>query len=251
MAAATGDANLVQIGFVPGGIIRDPLAVEDGNISFADLYAVLPLGGDSSDSSALGYPLLTTYVKAGDIYTIVGISLSMGMDLTNSGLNADSDYYINFAGIYVKVYANSAHSTSGLGYDVYLCPTDTNTSSPNYGMNGNIPPATLDPTKIIDHTNTTILYKISTDLYTLMMMYEVENISSYTVNTYDVWGNLLPQYGAVDNRVYTSASGATLRGWQSIESWAWAASSYATTYLSNAGYTSDTSVAPRRVQLLP
>jgi 2',3'-cyclic-nucleotide 2'-phosphodiesterase (5'-nucleotidase family) len=244
MAAATGDANLVQIGFVPGGIIRDPLAVEAGTISFADLYAVLPLGGDPSDSSALGYPLLTTYIKAADIYTIVGISLSMGMDLAHSGLNADSDYYINFAGIYVKVYANHTHSLTGLGYDVYLCPTDTNTSSPNYGMNGNIPGAGT----FINPTNTTTLYKISTDLYTLMMMYEVENISSYTVNTYDAAGNLLPQYGAVGNRVYTSASGTTLRGWQSIEAWSWAASLYATSYLSNAGYTS---AAPSRVKLLP
>ncbi|MGD0280050.1 MAG: metallophosphoesterase [Smithella sp.] len=175
MAAATGDANLVQIGFVPGGIIRDPLAVEAGTISFADLYAVLPLGGDPSDSSALGYPLLTTYIKAADIYTIVGISLSMGMDLAHSGLNADSDYYINFAGIYVKVYANHTHSLTGLGYDVYLCPTDTNTSSPNYGMNGNIPGAGT----FINPTNTTTLYKISTDLYTLMMMYEVEKAIYY------------------------------------------------------------------------
>ena len=245
MTVATGDANLVQIGFVPGGVIRDPLAVEAGTISFADLYAVLPLGGDPSDSSALGYPLLTTYIKAADIYTIVGISLSMGMDLTHSGLNADSDYYINFAGIYVIVYANPANSVTGLGYDVYLCPTDNNTSSPNSGMNGNIPTGVGT---FINPGNTTILYKISTDLYTLMMMYEVENISSYVVNTYDAAGNLLPQYGAVGNRVYTSASGTTMRGWQSIEAWSWAAGAHATSNLSIAGYTS---AAPSRVQLQP
>ena len=77
------------------------------NISFADLYNVLPLGGDPLDTSALGYPLLTTYIKAADIYTIVGISLSMGMDLAHAGASADSDYVINFAGIYVVIGGNA------------------------------------------------------------------------------------------------------------------------------------------------
>jgi hypothetical protein len=112
-------------------------------------------------------------------------------------------------------------------------------------MNGNIPTGVGT---FINPGNTTILYKISTDLYTLMMMYEVENISSYVVNTYDAAGNLLPQYGAVGNRVYTSASGTTMRGWQSIEAWSWAAGAHATSNLSIAGYTS---AAPSRVQLQP
>ena len=47
MTDATGDPNRVQIAFIPGGLIRDPLAVSPPpNISFADLYNVLPLGGD-------------------------------------------------------------------------------------------------------------------------------------------------------------------------------------------------------------
>jgi 5'-nucleotidase len=80
MTQATGDPNRVQIAFVPGGVIRDPLAVSPlPNISFADLYNVLPLGGDPVDTSAMGYPLLTTYIKGADIYTAVGISLQMGM----------------------------------------------------------------------------------------------------------------------------------------------------------------------------
>ena len=72
------------------------------------------------DESALGYPLLTTYIKGEDIYTAVGISLQIGMDVAHGGASADSDYIINFAGIYVVVGgdANGSH----IGYDVYLCP---------------------------------------------------------------------------------------------------------------------------------
>jgi 2',3'-cyclic-nucleotide 2'-phosphodiesterase (5'-nucleotidase family) len=236
MSAATGDANRVQIAFVPGGVIRDPLAVSPPpNISFADLYNVLPLGGDPSDGSALGYPLLTTYIKAADIYTIVGISLQMGMGA------ASDTYIINFAGIYVKILPTT--SLSGLGYDVYLCPTDTNTSSPNYGMNNNIPTAAG---AFINPGNVATLYKISVDLYALMMMYKVHDLyPSYVVNTYNSSGTLLPAYGAAGNRVMTGAT-TTMRGWQAIVGWSWAASAHATSNLSAAGYTS--SLPYKRVQ---
>ena len=168
MTDATGDANRVQIAFVPGGVIRDAIAAEAGTISFADLYNVLPLGGDPLDSTALGYPLLTTYIKAADIYKVVGLSLSMGMDLSHAGASADGDYVINFAGIYVEILPTT--SLTGLGYDVYLCPLDSNTSSPNYGMNNNIPTAAGT---FINPGDGTTVYKISVDLYTLMMMYAV------------------------------------------------------------------------------
>ena len=231
MAAATGDANRVRIAFVPGGVIRDPLAVSPlPNISFADLYNVLPLGGDPLDQSALGYPLLTTYLKAADIYTAVGISLQMGM------FAANGTYFINSAGIYVKILPTT--SLTGLGYDVYLCPMDTNTSSPNYGMNDNIPTGAgtfLNPGDGIT------LYKIAVDLYTLMMMYKVHDLyPAYVVNTYDVSGTLLPPYGAAYNRVMTGAT-TTMRGWQAIVGW-----SHAVYDLSAAGYTSG--LPYRRVQ---
>jgi hypothetical protein len=235
MAAATGDANRVAIAFVPGGVIRDAIAAEAGTISFADLYNVLPLGGDPLDESALGYPLLTTYIKAADIYTVVGISLQIGMGAANS------DFVINFAGIYVQILPTT--SLTGLGYDVYLCPTDTNTSSPNYGMNDNIP---TGAGTFINPGDGVTLYKISVDLYALMMMYQVHDLyPAYVVNTYDSSGTLLPAYGAAGNRVMTGAT-TTMRGWQAIVGWSWAASGGATSNLSNAGYTSG--LPYRRVQ---
>ncbi len=236
MAAATGDFNRVQIAFVPGGVIRDPLAVSPPpNISFSDLYNVLPLGADPLDPTSLGYPLLTTYIKAADIYTVAGISLQMGMAAENS------DYVINFAGIYVQILPTT--SLTGLGYDVYLCPTDTNPSSPNFGMNNNIPAGTGT---FINPGDGVTLYKISIDLYTLMMMYKVHDLyPTYVVNTYDSLGALLPNYGAAGNRVMTGAT-TTMRGWQAIVAWSWAASGGATSNLSAAGYTSDLSY--RRVK---
>jgi len=226
MTSATGDANRVQISFVPGGVIRDPLAVEDGTISFADLYNVVPLGADPLDSTAFGYPLLTTYIKADDIYKAVGISLLMGM------ISGNDTYYINFAGIYVDVGGNA--SGAGMGFDVYLCPTDTNTSSPNYGMNSNIPYAAGT---LLYRTDTATTYKIAVDLYTLYMMYEVASLySAYTIHTYNAAGDT--EVTATGNRVYTSASGTTMRPWQAMEAWSWAAGAHATSNLSNAGYTS-------------
>jgi hypothetical protein len=203
--------------------------VENGTISFADLYNVVPLGGDSLDSSALGYPLLTTYIKAADIYHAIGVSISMGM------FSGNSDYYINFAGIYV-VLGGTAHGTS-YGYDVYLCPPETNSSSPNYGMpNGNIPYATGT---LLSPSNTTTVYKIAVDLYTLMMMYEVASLyPTYTIYTYpSTGGTTLDDYvnsihPAISYRVYTSTSGTTLRGWQAMEAWSWAASAHAKSNLS-------------------
>jgi 5'-nucleotidase len=236
MAAAIGDANRVQIAFVPGGVIRDPLAVSPPpNISFADLYNVLPIGGDPLDTTALGYPLLTTYLKAADIYTVVGISLQIGMGAANS------DFVINFAGIYVQILPTT--SLTGLGYDVYLCPTDYNTSSPNYGMNDNIP---TGAGTFINPGDVANLYKISVDLYALMMMYKVHDLyPAYIVNTYNSSGTLLPAYGAAGNRVMTGAT-TTMRGWQAIVGWSWAASGHATSNLSAVGYTSG--LPYRRVQ---
>jgi 2',3'-cyclic-nucleotide 2'-phosphodiesterase (5'-nucleotidase family) len=233
MTGATGDPNRVQIAFVPGGVIRDAIAVSPPpNISFADLYNVLPLGGDPLDTSALGYPLLTTYIKAIDIYTAVGISLQMGMSAANT------DFVINFAGIYVVLGGNA--NGSGIGYDVYLCPTDTNTSSPNYGMNDNIP---TGPGTLLYPVGGATTYKIAVDLYTLMMMYEVHALNpAYEIDTYDSSGT--PQFAA-GNRVMTGAT-TTMRGWQAIVGWSWAASGGATSNLSAVGYTSG--LPYRRVQ---
>ena len=240
MAAATGDANRVAIAFVPGGVIRDAIAAEAGTISFADLYNVLPLGADPLDTTALGYPLLTTYIKAADIYTVVGISLSLGMDLPHAGASADSDYDINFAGIYVVIGGNV--NGTGCGYDVYLGPTDTNASSPNYGMNNNIPTAAGT---LISPLDGTTVYKIAVDLYTLMMMYEVHNLyPAYAVNTYNADGSAALQTGVELKRVMTGAT-TTMRGWQAIVGWSWAASGHSTSNLSAAGYVSS---VPKRVQ---
>jgi 2',3'-cyclic-nucleotide 2'-phosphodiesterase (5'-nucleotidase family) len=220
MTNATGDANRVQIAFVPGGVIRDPLAVEDGTISFADLYNVVPLGADPLDSTAFGYPLLTTYIKAHDIYVAVGISLLMG------AFQGNGDYYINFAGIYVHVI--SWPST----YQVYLCPQDTNSSSPNYLMNGNLRTSTAGT--LINPADTTTTYKIAVDLYTLYMMYAVAAINpAYTIYTYNEPGTTV--VNAAGNRVWTSGT-TTMRPWQAMEAWSWAAGAHATSNLSNAGY---------------
>jgi hypothetical protein len=240
MTNATGDANRVAIAFVPGGVIRDAIAAEDGKISFADLYNVLPLGGDPLDSSALGYPLLTTYIKAADIYTVVGISLSKGMDLAHAGASADSDYVINFAGIYVVIGGNV--NGTGCGYDVYLGPPETYAASPNYPLNSNIPTAVGT---LISPLDGTTVYKIAVDLYTLEMMYALHDLyPAYAVNTYNADGSAAPKSAVELKRVMIGAT-TTMRGWQAIVGWSWAASGHAISNLLVSGYVPS---APKRVQ---
>ena len=252
MAHATGDANLVQIAFVPGGVIRDPLAVEAGTISFADLYNVLPLGGDPTGNPtidrALGYPLLTTYIQALDIYKIVWLSLNLGMGSLNG------DYFINFAGIHVVVGGNSNGGLNPLngqpwGFDVYLCPNDAN--PPYFGMNSNIP---TGPGTLLMPADAPV-YKIAVDYYTLEMMYVVASLlPPLKVNTYTAAGTPLADGVAANYRVWTdqslSTKTTTLRGWQAIEAWSWAAghaiSPPAMNNLSAVGYSSG---YPRRIHL--
>lgn len=229
--AMTGDANPVQIAFVPGGVIRDPLA--SGNISFADLYNVLPLGADPLDSSALGYPLVTAYVKAADIYTIVGISLMMGMDAGNSFASPNDEFFINFAGIGVRMGGNV--NGLGIGFDVYLCGTDTNSQSPNYGINSNFAPADITTATFINPTDTTTLYKVVVDLYTLMMMYQVSAIDpTKSVKIYDQSGVELTQVQASARRVVLGST--NMRAWQAIMGWSAGATSMGAANLSAAGY---------------
>jgi len=231
MTWATGDANRVQIAFVPGGVIRDPLAVEDGTISFADLYNVVPLGadptGDPAVDPALGYPLLTTYITAHDVYTVVGLSLLAGAYLGNG------DYYINFAGIYVHVFSWPS------SFYVYLCPDDS--SGPNAGINGNFRTSASLTGTWIDPTDTTTKYKIAVDFYTYIMMKTVAGAPYFiTINAYATSSpSDTTPIDASGNRVWTSLppnKNRTLRGWQAMEEWPWVVGAHATSNLSNAGY---------------
>jgi len=230
----TGDNNPIQIAFVPNGVVRDPLKA--GNITFSDLYNVLPLGADPADTSALGYPLVTAYIKAADIYTIVGLSIAMGMDLDGGFASPNDEFFINIAGIAVKI--GGTQNGLNLGFDVYLCPTDNNTSSPNYGINANSPDGTNLGTFI--NPGDTTLYKAVVDLYTLLMMYQISTVDpSKSVKIYDKDGNELNQSAAAARRVIVS--GKNMRAWQSLIGWASGVTSQGTINLSDVGYTSNAS----------
>jgi hypothetical protein len=164
----------------------------------------------------------------------------MGMDLAHAGASADSDYVINFAGIYVVIGGNV--NGTGCGYDVYLGPTDTYALSPNYGMNSNIPTAAGT---LISPLDGTTVYKIAVDLYTLEVMYEVHSLyPAYAVNTYNADGSAAPKLAVELKRVMTGAT-TTMRGWQAIVGWSWVASGYAVSDLYVSGYIPS---APKRVQ---
>jgi hypothetical protein len=78
-----------------------------------------------------------------------------------------------------------------------------------------------------------------------MMMYQVHNLyPAYSVNTYNADGSAALQTAVELKRVMTGAT-TTMRGWQAIVGWSWAASGHATSNLSVAGYAS---TFPKRVQ---
>ena len=110
------------------------------------------------------------------------------------------------------------------------------------GMNENIPTGYRNTYFYL--LDATTVYKIAVDLYTLMMMYEVHNLyPAYSVNTYNSDGSAALQTGVERKRVMTGAT-TTMRGWQAIVGWSWAASGHASSNLSNAGYVSS---VPKKV----
>jgi hypothetical protein len=112
-------------------------------------------------------------------------------------------------------------------------------------MNNNIPTAAGAFINPGDGT----VYKISVDLYTLMMMYAVAALHpgdpNYVINTYNADGSAAPPATVTSKRVMIGTT-TTMREWQAIVGWSWAASGHATSNVSAAGYTS--SLPYRRVQ---
>lgn len=81
---------------VASGVIRDSLTPgATGQITFADVYNVLPLGISPDPSQATGYPLMSVYVRAADLRNICEAALSLARII-------GSDYYLNFSGIEVQ-----------------------------------------------------------------------------------------------------------------------------------------------------
>jgi len=88
------DFTPFQIGVVATGVLRGKL-LTGVQLSFADVYNVLPLGTtpDTGQALAVGYPMISGYLELADVKTLCALQL-----LAQSTL-APPDYYLNFSGL--------------------------------------------------------------------------------------------------------------------------------------------------------
>jgi hypothetical protein len=80
-----------EVAVQASGAIRSDLAKgRTGDLSFADIYGVVPLGGDPVEGSP-GYPLLRFYLAAGELWA--------AFEYTLLASTQDSDFYLSPAGL--------------------------------------------------------------------------------------------------------------------------------------------------------
>lgn len=177
VATAVG-GDPYDVGVVANGVIRDGLYTgKTGAITFADAYAVVPLGISPASPEIPGYPLMSVYVNAAEIRNACEISASISKSLGSS-------YYLNFSGIR---YGINPESTPGsMVQQVSLvAPTDTETQTAGTP---------------IDITDATTLYRVVVDYYALLMMNYATDMGLPIVPK-DVEGNPIPASALLDYRI--------------------------------------------------
>ncbi len=142
-----------DVSIVASGVIRDDIYPgRSGVVTFSDVFNMLPLGLSPYDPSVPGYPLMSIYASAADIYKICEVGLTFAPMM-------GSDYYLNFSGI--KIDYNPAYAQMLQGVRaVYVCPVDDTLNLAEGTL--------LDPAD-------TGLYHIVVDLYALQMLNVVNN----------------------------------------------------------------------------
>lgn len=201
LAGLVGDP-LYDIGVVPSGVIRDGLSVgKTGAITFSDAFNVLPLGISPEDPTVPGYPMMSIYVNGAEIRNACEISATICRSL-------GSDYYLNFSGIR---YRYNPAGTPGLTvYEVSLTTPD------DFGTVGAGTP--VDITNIADTTN---LYHVVVDYYTLMMMNYATGMG-LTIIPKDADGTPIPAEDLLDYRIdadSVTADVQELKAWMSLMSY--------------------------------
>ncbi len=192
--APLNDDRACDFSVVASGVIRDPIkAGKTGAITFADIYNVLPLGVSpyAPPPQPLGYPLMSMYVKAADIYKICTAGMVVAPII-------GGDFYLNFSGIRVD-YNKDLSSVDG----VYLCPPD------------DIP--SVGPGTFVNPLDTTTLYHCVVDLYALQMMGALAQFG-IVITPLDVAGNPIPPAAYGDHRLDAGAEPGIqeLKEWQAL-----------------------------------
>jgi 5'-nucleotidase len=178
---------------VASGVIRDSLTPgATGQITFADVYNVLPLGISPDPSQATGYPLMSVYVRAADLRNICEAALSLARII-------GSDYYLNFSGIEVQYDPRQAETLRGVTGVSLFEPGDL-------FCTGGAEPLDLD--------DPDALYHCVVDLYALQMMGAVTG-AGLSITPLDASGDLITPDQYLDHRIDMSPA----PGIQELKEW--------------------------------
>jgi len=198
--AALNDGVPIQVAVIPNGVIRDGLFVgKTGNITFTDIYNTLPLGTSPDTTQLLpGYPMMSFYVNGAELRNVCEAGLTLSAQL-------GSDYYLNYSGIRIDYKPSMAPYLQGV-QAIYLSPvTDSVTATKGTA---------------IDFTDTTTMYKVSVDLYSLQMLGVITQMSGglLSIIPRDKDGNPIPKEQYMLYRVdYSAAAGVQeLKEWMSM-----------------------------------
>ena len=176
------DGNLVDVGIVPTGVVRDEIfAGNTGIITFSDVYNCLPLGISPDTTQPVpGYPMMHAYFTGRELHIIAEVGLTVSQLFGSS-------YYLNLSGVkieYNPVYAFSLQGVRGVSlYD----PNDP------FCLGGPLYP---EPT-YVDPTDTTKLYHGVVDLYAFQLLYVVNDfLAPYGLSIVpkDEFGNPILNY---------------------------------------------------------
>lgn len=161
--ASEGGEKPCDMAVTASGVIRDDMFPGRlGIITFSDAYNVLPLGFSPDTSQRLpGYPLVSLYVTAKDLYAICEVGLTVAPTM-------GQDCYLNFSGVRIEYDPSRASGLQGVR-KVYVCPARD--------------PFCLSGGTLLDRGDTTRLYRVAVDLYTLQMMQTVsDRLAPYGVS---------------------------------------------------------------------
>ncbi len=157
------DPTPFTMGVVPSGIIRNNIhPTADGLVSFADVYSIFPLGMslDPANQELPGWPLVSVYATAAELQQICLIPAKIAAIF-------GPDVYLNFSGVRCG-YDPAGPQDIGVINAVYQCGS---TLPADAGGEGDV--FSTGCGTQLDLSDETTLYRVVTDLYTLLLMDKV------------------------------------------------------------------------------
>lgn len=157
--AESDDPTPFTFAVVPNGVVRDDIhASADGLVTFSDIFNVLPLGmtPDPANQTLTGWPLMSAYMTAAELRNVCEVPASLAGMVGNSA-------YLNISGLRCEY--DPEGPAMATVTNIYACG---NALPEEAGGDNDV--FSLDCVTELDQSDETTLYRIVTDLYTILMM---------------------------------------------------------------------------------